>query len=83
MKRLLVAGKPRTDNSGDASEEKDVVLLFIRIEGDRYTCCGRVEYVAVDVNVSPIVIKWKLVDYKLLIEKPYYQDILKSGKCTI
>ena len=63
--------------------DEDRVILFARIEGEEYSCLGRVKYVALDLEASPIVIKWEFLDYDKAIKEDYFKDILKAGKCLL
>ncbi len=82
VKRLVEAGKADSDISS-ASDSTDQVILFARIEGEEYSCLGRVTYVALDLEASPIVVKWQFLDYDVAIKEEYFKDILKAGKCAL
>ena len=54
------------------------VLLFTRLEKECYCCLGRLEWVAVDVQSSPVKFKWELVDFDEFCGKPHFQRILRE-----
>jgi hypothetical protein len=60
-----------------AVEESVEVLLFVRIEGEPYTCLGRVQYVDVDLMALPIAFRMHLLDFHTLKKEEYFQRILK------
>jgi hypothetical protein len=67
------------NNNQNQEENPHTVLLFVRLEGEGYACLGRVEYVAANLETSPIEIKWRLRDYSKLYQLEYFQNLLKAS----
>ena len=66
--------------NGKSNKTKDAILLFVRLEGEPYCCLGQVAMHASDVNVHPIAITWKLLQYSDLKDRLNFQRILKMSK---
>lgn len=56
----------------------NIVLLFVRRESEGYACLGRCKYVAVNLQMHPIEIKWQLLDFDLLRNTLYFQELCKA-----
>lgn len=61
VQRLYAAGVGAGAGGGDE------VLLFVRTDGQPYTCLGRLKCVAADLAAQPIAIKWELLDHERLL----------------
>jgi hypothetical protein len=55
-------------------------LLFVRMENENYCCLGDLKYVAVDLDSSPIKIKWELNCFEKLRYTEYFQRILDESR---
>ena len=61
---------------------KEVVLLWVRLEKEPYTCLGPVKVVESNVNVHPVTIRWELLSHDALLakaEKCNFAAILKEN----
>lgn len=61
---------------------KEVVLLWVRLEKEPYTCLGPVKVVESNVNVHPVTIRWELLLHDALLakaEKCNFAAILKEN----
>jgi hypothetical protein len=66
----------------EIGENSNRVLLFVRLENENYCCLGEVRYVAVDMGVSPIQIKWELVQHEKIRGLDYFQRILHENQSS-
>lgn len=55
------------------------ILLFLRFEGEPYCCMGRVSFVSYNLNVNPVAIKWKLLDFDDIVQKDYFKRVLGAS----
>jgi hypothetical protein len=70
IQRLLKA--PATaDGGGTVTEDGELVILFARIEGEPYQCCGRLSVTSFELNRSPVKFTWGLLDYESLISNQH------------
>lgn len=60
------------------SDESDSIVLFVRIEGENYSCMGRVAYISHDLTTQPIEFEWELLDHQVVKEKPLFKRILET-----
>lgn len=67
------------NNSAAIHSNEHIIILIVRMEGEGYACLGRCQYVAVDLDKSPIEIKWRLQDHDKLCEKEYFRRILRES----
>ena len=79
----MQAGDPKNFTDDNTNNQKDSVLLFVRIEGEPYCCLGRLVYVGVDLTCSPIAMKWELKDFDKFEHKDYFGNILKAAHCKL
>jgi hypothetical protein len=76
-------------NSSNYSEDIDhnanKVILFVRMEQCNYCCLGQVKFIAMNLTVHPIQIKWQLVDYDRIMQnqlsRDYFNEILAAAHC--
>ena len=54
----------------------DEVLLFCRLVGEPYVCCGRLRYVSHDARRLPVKFVWNLADIQQLRKSEAFQSIL-------
>jgi len=52
------------------------VLLFVRFEGESYTCLGRIKPNFWSFNSVPISCVWTLLDHEALSGTPYFKRVL-------
>lgn len=64
---------------GIAESSDDAVLLFVRVEGESYSCLGRLKYVGFDLSTSPVKIQWRLTDHHRFAGTEEFERILKEG----
>ena len=55
----------------------EVVLLFCRLPGMPYVCCGRLEYVSHVPRRQPLKFEWALVDLPKLRGQPDFDELLQ------
>jgi hypothetical protein len=55
------------------------ILLFVRLENENYCCLGEVAYVAIDLEQSPIKIKWELKHFDQISSEEYFQRMLSHS----
>jgi hypothetical protein len=70
--------KRETENFGDVNV--NLPLLFVRLENENYCCLGDLKYVAVDLDSSPIKMKWELNCFEKLRHTEYFQRILDESR---
>lgn len=60
---------------------RDTLLLFCRLPGEPYVCCGRLAYVAHEPSSSPLRFVWTLLDAEKLLEssEPFRQLLAAGG----
>ena len=63
-----------SEESGDS----DSIVLFVRIEGENYSCMGRVAYISHNLSTQPIEFEWELLDYQIVKEKTLFKRILET-----
>ena len=76
MQRLVRSAKA----AGGASSGKrsgDSVLLFCRLPGEPYVCCGRLSYESHDGHQQPVKFVWRLDDIEALRKSESFQEILQ------
>ena len=63
-----------------ATTVRDSLLLFCRLPGEPYVCCGRLEYVSHDPASSPLKFVWALIDADELLERSEaFGEIVAQG----
>ncbi|KAL1530144.1 hypothetical protein AB1Y20_001060 [Prymnesium parvum] len=60
-----------------AEQKDDQVLLFCRLPGEPYVCCGRLTYESHNPDVHPIKFVWKLDDIESLRKSAAFREILE------
>ena len=61
-----------------SSVSADSIVLFVRIEGENYSCMGRVAYISHNLTTQPIEFEWELLDYQKVKEKPLFKRIQET-----
>lgn len=61
------------------SKGKETVLLFCRLPGMPYVCCGRLEYVSHVPRRQPLKFEWALVDLPKLRGRPDFDELLQAA----
>ncbi len=63
-------------------QKDDVVLLFVRIVGEPYSCLGSLSVINCNFDMQPLVIHWRLNEYNQLVNgigREEFQRILKAS----
>lgn len=55
------------------------LLLMCRQPGDPYVFCGRLAAVSMNVESSPITVRWQLLDHSVLKEAPLFKAMLAAS----
>lgn len=85
VQRLVSIGKKTAaaaaDGSSSASSSskaavKEAVLLFCRLPGEPYVCCGRLSYVKHVAGRQPLKFVWKLEDAPALKGQPDFEALM-------
>ena len=76
MQRLLAAAPADEGEGGGSSSSSSAaepVLLFCRLPGEPYVCCGRLSYVSHVPRRQPLKFVWRLLDEPRLRGKEAWQ----------
>lgn len=60
------------------NDNNDKIILFVRLEGENYTCLGHVAHISYNLENHPIEFEWELLDYKSVVNTEYFKRILAS-----
>jgi hypothetical protein len=71
--------KEETNSSSSPNSDHHRVLLFVRLENENYCCLGEIAYVAIDLEQSPIKIKWELKHFDQVSSEEYFQRMLSHS----
>jgi hypothetical protein len=80
----FVPGK-ELDEKIDDSDSKDFlppaqVCLIMRLPGEPYVFCGRLQYVSHLHEPKPIRFTWNLLDFDKLLSRPQFQQVLRIAQ---
>lgn len=56
----------------------DQIILFVRIEGENYSCLGRVAHISYNLQTQPIEFEWELLDFEKIKNHPTFLRILQT-----
>jgi hypothetical protein len=84
QKASASATKKKKIGAGGGSGEEagswpDSVILFMRLPGEPYVCCGRCAYVSHNFEKHPLKFVWELVDHKQLEESGSFKELVSEG----
>ena len=66
------------DKESSSFGQSDQIILFVRIEGENYSCLGRVGYISYNLNTSPIEFEWELLDFDKIKNHETFKRILQT-----
>lgn len=65
-----------TLNVDDVSSDK--IILFVRIEGENYSCLGRVAHISHNLHTQPVEFEWELLDFEKIKGKSAFKRIMDT-----
>lgn len=84
---VAVGGDEGADDEGSSSaaassakKKVDPILLFCRLPGEPYVCCGRLQYVSHVPRRQPIKFNWRLLDIHELRGKPAFDALMEEAE---
>ena len=66
------------DNNDLPLISPDLIILFVRIEGENYSCLGRVAHISYNLQTQPIEFEWELLDFEKIKNHPTFLRILQT-----
>jgi hypothetical protein len=81
-KAAVASGKKKGNSAGGSAGGGDwpeSVILFMRLPGEPYVCCGRCAYVSHNFSKHPLKFEWELLDYKRLQESVPFKELVSEG----
>ena len=61
-----------------SKNDKNKIILFVRIEGENYSCLGQVAYISYDLKTQPIEFEWELLDFEKIKNMETFRRILHT-----
>ena len=55
------------------------MLLFCRLPGEPYVCCGRLQYVSHVPRRQPVKFLWQLLDVASLRGAPAFEELMSAA----
>jgi hypothetical protein len=80
VQRLVRAGSK--DGSSVTHVVDDQIILFVRLEGENYSCFGRLKIVSCELERSPVKFVWELLDFDRLKNEEQMKRVLKTSRCS-
>ena len=76
--RLINSGAT-LEPAASSATKGEAVLLFCRLPGEPYVCCGRVGYISHVPRRQPVKFVWRLLDAQELRGQPAFEELMKAA----
>jgi len=81
--RMTWYASPRNHEATHAVQRllggKDAILLFCRLDGEPYVCCGRLEYLSHVPTRQPLKFEWRLADASALQGSEEFRELISAA----
>ena len=82
VQRLLATRGEADGGGGSKGAAATPVVLFCRLEGEPYVCCGRLGYKSHVPRHQPLKFVWRLLDYQQLRGQEDFDELMAEARAN-